>query len=48
MLTSRAGEKHRRKAAEVGATGYLVKPYQPAELLRTLRQAVEAARSQPV
>jgi len=47
MLTSRAGEKHRRKAAEVGATGYLVKPYQPAELLRTLRQAVEATRSQP-
>jgi len=47
MLTSRAGEKHRRKAAEVGATGYLVKPYQPAELLRTLQQAMDAARPAP-
>jgi chemosensory pili system protein ChpA (sensor histidine kinase/response regulator) len=39
MLTSRAGDKHRRKAMELGATGYLVKPYQPVELLRVLRNA---------
>jgi chemosensory pili system protein ChpA (sensor histidine kinase/response regulator) len=26
MLTSRAGEKHRRKAASIGVDGYLVKP----------------------
>jgi chemosensory pili system protein ChpA (sensor histidine kinase/response regulator) len=43
MLTSRAGDKHRRKAMELGATAYLVKPYQPAELLRVLRDAAAAA-----
>ncbi|WP_439624861.1 hybrid sensor histidine kinase/response regulator [Gemmata sp.] len=43
MLTSRAGDKHRRKAMELGATAYLVKPYQPAELLRVLRAAAAAA-----
>ncbi|VTT97770.1 chemotaxis protein partial : CheA signal transduction histidine kinase OS=Xanthomonas fuscans subsp. aurantifolii str. ICPB 10535 GN=XAUC_02840 PE=4 SV=1: Hpt: H-kinase_dim: HATPase_c: CheW: Response_reg [Gemmataceae bacterium] len=42
MLTSRAGDKHRRKAMELGATAYLVKPYQPAELLRVLRDAAAA------
>ncbi len=39
MLTSRAGDKHRRKAMELGANAYLVKPYQPAELLKVLREA---------
>lgn len=43
MLTSRAGDKHRRKAMELGATAYLVKPYQPAELLRVLRGAAAVA-----
>ncbi|MBA4191093.1 MAG: hypothetical protein C0467_24170 [Planctomycetaceae bacterium] len=42
MLTSRAGDKHRRKAMELGANAYLVKPYQPAELLQTLRDAAAA------
>ncbi|MCE9563673.1 MAG: hybrid sensor histidine kinase/response regulator [Planctomycetes bacterium] len=42
MLTSRAGDKHRSKAMELGATAYLVKPYQPAELLRVLREAASA------
>ena len=40
MLTSRAGEKHRRKAFEVGVTDYLVKPYQDEVLLGTIRQLV--------
>ncbi|MFO0824319.1 MAG: response regulator [Gemmataceae bacterium] len=39
MLTSRAGDKHRSKAMQLGATGYLVKPYQPTELVRVLREA---------
>jgi chemosensory pili system protein ChpA (sensor histidine kinase/response regulator) len=43
MLTSRAGDKHRRKAMELGATAYLVKPYQPAELLKVLRDAASAS-----
>jgi chemosensory pili system protein ChpA (sensor histidine kinase/response regulator) len=38
MLTSRAGEKHRRKAFEIGVDAYLVKPYQEAELVRVLRE----------
>lgn len=40
MLTSRSGDKHRRKAFEVGATEYLVKPYQDEVLLNTIRQLV--------
>lgn len=37
MVTSRAGDKHRRKAMDLGATAYLVKPFQDEFLLRTLR-----------
>jgi len=44
MLTSRAGEKHRRKAFEVGATEYLVKPYQDATLVELIRRLVVQAR----
>jgi chemosensory pili system protein ChpA (sensor histidine kinase/response regulator) len=43
MLTSRAGEKHRRKAFEVGATDYLVKPYQDDQLLSVIRRVTGRA-----
>jgi chemosensory pili system protein ChpA (sensor histidine kinase/response regulator) len=43
MVTSRAGEKHRRKALDLGASGYLVKPYQDETLLRTIRELVGRA-----
>jgi chemosensory pili system protein ChpA (sensor histidine kinase/response regulator) len=43
MLTSRAGEKHRHKAFEVGATEYLVKPYQDETLLSVIRQHMPPA-----
>jgi len=33
MITSRAGQKHRKKAREAGANAYLTKPYQEAELV---------------
>jgi len=33
VITSRAGAKHREKAMELGANGYLTKPYQERELL---------------
>jgi chemosensory pili system protein ChpA (sensor histidine kinase/response regulator) len=36
FLTSRAGEKHRAGALALGAEGYLVKPYEDAQLLATL------------
>jgi CheY-like chemotaxis protein len=43
MVTSRAGEKHRRKALDLGASGFLVKPYQDEALLNQIRQLVRAA-----
>ena len=33
MITSRAGQKHRKKARKAGANAYLTKPYQEAELV---------------
>ncbi len=36
MLTSRSEEKHRRKAFEVGATEYLVKPYEEQVLINLI------------
>jgi chemosensory pili system protein ChpA (sensor histidine kinase/response regulator) len=45
FLTSRAGEKHQRKAMELGATDYVVKPYQDEVLLSIIRKHVLAARS---
>ena len=38
ILTSRAGQKHREKAFELGATDYVVKPYQDEALLALIRQ----------
>jgi chemosensory pili system protein ChpA (sensor histidine kinase/response regulator) len=38
MITSRAGDKHRRKAFELGASAYLVKPFQDEALLDLIRQ----------
>lgn len=40
MLTSRAGDKHRRKALELGAAEYIVKPYQDDALLNTVRNRI--------
>lgn len=33
MITSRSGDKHRERAAELGVQRYLIKPYQEKELL---------------
>jgi len=44
ILTSRAGEKHRRKARELGASEYIVKPYQDQTLLNIIRQLVRESR----
>ncbi|MGB1558045.1 MAG: hybrid sensor histidine kinase/response regulator, partial [Oceanococcaceae bacterium] len=33
MITSRSGDKHRTRAADLGVNGYLVKPYQEQQLL---------------
>jgi chemosensory pili system protein ChpA (sensor histidine kinase/response regulator) len=45
MITSRAGDKHRQRAHELGVAGYVVKPYQENELLQTLRQVAMAGSS---
>ncbi|OAI54586.1 hypothetical protein AYO44_03325 [Planctomycetaceae bacterium SCGC AG-212-F19] len=45
MVTSRAGEKHRHKALELGAKGYVIKPYQDEALLQFVRQKIQ--QSQP-
>ena len=38
VLTSRAGDKHRQKALEMGAQDYLVKPFEEQEMLGALKK----------
>ena len=38
VLTSRAGEKHRQKALEMGAQDYLVKPFEEQEMLSAIKK----------
>ncbi len=42
VLTSRAGEKHRQKALEMGAQDYLVKPFEEQEMLSALKKILGA------
>jgi chemosensory pili system protein ChpA (sensor histidine kinase/response regulator) len=44
MVSSRAGEKHRRKAKELGATDYVVKPFQEQALLGLICKLTGKAR----
>jgi chemosensory pili system protein ChpA (sensor histidine kinase/response regulator) len=41
MVTSRAGQKHRKKARKAGANAYLTKPYQEAELVEQISQTLD-------
>ncbi len=43
VLTSRAGDKHRQKALEMGAQDYLVKPFEEQEMLGTLKKLLNGA-----
>ncbi|WP_448527144.1 hybrid sensor histidine kinase/response regulator [Parathermosynechococcus lividus] len=38
MLTSRGGDRHRQKALQLGANGYITKPFQPQAMLETVAQ----------
>jgi chemosensory pili system protein ChpA (sensor histidine kinase/response regulator) len=38
MITSRAGDKHRRKALDLGACEYLTKPYEDTALIETIKR----------
>jgi chemosensory pili system protein ChpA (sensor histidine kinase/response regulator) len=44
MLTSRGGEKHRDKAQALGATDYLVKPFQEDTLIERVGRLVQSRR----
>ncbi|MFL5243930.1 MAG: Hpt domain-containing protein [Gemmataceae bacterium] len=44
MVTSRAGDKHRKKAMDLGASAYVVKPYQDEALINVIRHLVHEAR----
>lgn len=43
VLTSRAGEKHRQKALEMGAQDYLVKPFEEQEMIAALKRLLAGA-----
>ena len=44
MITSRTGEKHRKRAMDIGVNRYLGKPYQESELLENLNELLEEQR----
>lgn len=46
ILTSRAATKHQQRAMQLGASGYLVKPYQDEEMLNILNTLVYGATVQ--
>jgi CheY-like chemotaxis protein len=46
ILTSRAATKHQQRAMQLGANGYLVKPYQDEEMLNLLNTLVYGATVQ--
>jgi chemotaxis protein histidine kinase CheA/ActR/RegA family two-component response regulator len=43
VLTSRAGDKHRQKAIEMGARDYLVKPFEQQEMIGALKRLLSGA-----
>ena len=45
MVTSRAGQKHRDKAFSLGASDYLVKPYQDEQLIELVNRLTRTAVS---
>jgi len=44
MITSRTGDKHRKRAMEIGVDRYLGKPFQESELLGTIHDLLERQR----
>ncbi len=45
MITSRAGQKHRDRAMQAGATAYLTKPYREDQLLQEVERLLEEAKA---
>jgi CheY-like chemotaxis protein len=46
MLTSRAANKHRSRALELGASGYVTKPYQDDHLIQIIRELIESPKTE--
>jgi chemosensory pili system protein ChpA (sensor histidine kinase/response regulator) len=44
IVSSRSSEKHRQKAFDLGATEYLVKPYQEEQVVTLIRRLVQEAQ----
>lgn len=44
MVTAAAQETDRRRGSKIGVDAYLTKPFDPAELVRTVRSLAEQAR----
>jgi chemosensory pili system protein ChpA (sensor histidine kinase/response regulator) len=42
MITSRTGEKHRKRALDIGVERYLGKPYQENDLIMQIRELLDA------
>jgi CheY-like chemotaxis protein len=45
VLTSRAADKHRLRAQQLGASAYVVKPYKDSSLLETIAELVRKEQS---
>ncbi|MBO4273149.1 response regulator [Microbispora triticiradicis] len=44
LITARAQEDDRRRGSDIGVHAYLTKPFDPAELIQTVRDLVESPR----
>ncbi len=44
LITARAQEDDRRRGFDIGVHAYLTKPFDPAELIQTVRDLVESPR----
>ncbi|MGH8541532.1 MAG: Hpt domain-containing protein [Stenotrophobium sp.] len=43
MITSRSGDKHRERAAQIGVNRYLIKPFQEEQLMGEVRDVIREA-----
>ncbi|MGH8460009.1 MAG: Hpt domain-containing protein [Stenotrophobium sp.] len=43
MITSRSGDKHRERAAQIGVNRYLIKPFQEEQLISEVREVTRGA-----
>jgi chemosensory pili system protein ChpA (sensor histidine kinase/response regulator) len=44
IITSRSGSQHKKRAVELGADGYITKPYDISALDQLMRQVVDNKR----